>query len=254
MSYQNNRFSKIVNSRMIFRPMGMFLSSFMLMMGLSFASAQMMAALEAGPIWSNDDAQDKCAALADESNGDWTGQWWTTVEGAMSVCEINLNFVEKALAIEAGPIWNNDDAQGKCADVAAQTHGTWQGVWWTTVEGEMSVCEIHVSLISPALEAGPIWDQADADDKCPALAASSYGQWTGQWWTTVEGAMSVCEISYQQAAIEAGPIWNNDDAQGKCPVVASDNQGKWNGQWWTTVEGQMSVCSIVGYWLDEFIE
>ncbi|MEZ4606768.1 MAG: mannan-binding lectin [Deinococcales bacterium] len=247
MFYQDNQVSY---SGKAFRRIGTYLSSLFLLAALSLSFAQMTAALEAGPIWSNDDAQGKCTELAAKSNGTWTGQWWTTVEGAMSVCEISLNFPEEKMAIEAGPIWSNDDAQGKCADVAARAHGTWQGQWWTTVEGQMSVCELHVSLISPALEAGPIWDQADADNKCPGLATETGGQWTGQWWTTVEGAMSVCQISYQQAVIEAGPIWSNDDAQSKCPAVASDNSGSWNGQWWTTVEGQMSVCVVIGYWLD----
>lgn len=45
-----------------------------------------------------------------------------------------------------------------------------------------------------AVEAGPIWNQADANEKCPLIAAQNNGTWTGQWWTTVQGRMSVCEI------------------------------------------------------------
>lgn len=45
-----------------------------------------------------------------------------------------------------------------------------------------------------AVEAGPIWNQADANKKCPRIAAQNNGTWTGQWWTTVQGRMSVCEI------------------------------------------------------------
>jgi hypothetical protein len=43
------------------------------------------------------------------------------------------------------------------------------------------------------IEAGPIWHQQDAQDKCPRLCEFRSGKWTGQWRTTIEGRMSVCE-------------------------------------------------------------
>tara|TARA_R110000772_G_scaffold49100_1_gene112210 strand:+ start:3119 stop:3970 length:852 start_codon:yes stop_codon:yes gene_type:complete len=46
------------------------------------------------------------------------------------------------------------------------------------------------------VNAGPIWNQQDAETKCPAVAASQSGKWTGQWRTTVQGKMSVCEIEF----------------------------------------------------------
>jgi hypothetical protein len=46
------------------------------------------------------------------------------------------------------------------------------------------------------VNAGPIWNQRDAESKCPAVAAAQGGQWTGQWRTTVKGKMSVCEIRF----------------------------------------------------------
>lgn len=45
------------------------------------------------------------------------------------------------------------------------------------------------------VEAGPIWDQADANLKCPAVCAAP-ARWTGQWWTTIQGRMSVCECEW----------------------------------------------------------
>lgn len=47
------------------------------------------------------------------------------------------------------------------------------------------------------VEAGPIWNQADAERKCRAKAAELRGEWTGQWHTTVVGRMSVCEIRFR---------------------------------------------------------
>lgn len=102
-----------------------------------------------------------------------------------------------------------------------------------------------------AVEAGPIWSNADAQTKCPALAKANGGTWNGQWRTTVPGRMSVCEITlkpsngkYVIETIEAGPIWSQMDAEKKCPAVAKSNGGSWNGQWRTTVPGRMSVCEI----------
>ena len=41
--------------------------------------------------------------------------------------------------IEAGPIWNDEDAQQKCPDVCEE-HGGWNGQWKTIIPGKMSVC------------------------------------------------------------------------------------------------------------------
>jgi hypothetical protein len=46
------------------------------------------------------------------------------------------------------------------------------------------------------VNAGPIWSQQDAQTKCPVAAYAVNGRWTGQWRTTREGQMSVCEIAY----------------------------------------------------------
>ncbi len=42
--------------------------------------------------------------------------------------------------VNAGPIWNNADAQGKCPTVCTNAAGTWNGQWTTTVPGSQSVC------------------------------------------------------------------------------------------------------------------
>ncbi len=47
--------------------------------------------IEAGPIWSQSDAEKKCAEVAKKNAGTWNGQWRTTVPGSMSVCEIRLS-------------------------------------------------------------------------------------------------------------------------------------------------------------------
>lgn len=102
-----------------------------------------------------------------------------------------------------------------------------------------------------SVEAGPIWNQSDAERKCPEVAKANGGAWNGQWRTTVPGRMSVCELRLSPSkeirlveSIEAGPIWSKSDAAKKCPEVAQANGGTWNGQWRTTVPGKMSVCEV----------
>lgn len=44
---------------------------------------------EVSQIWSQTEANEKCGQVAAQHNGTWTGQWWTTIPGSTSVCEIN---------------------------------------------------------------------------------------------------------------------------------------------------------------------
>ena len=41
------------------------------------------------------------------------------------------------------------------------------------------------------VNAGPIWNQADANNTCPRTCAAPR-KWNGQWRTTVPNKMSVC--------------------------------------------------------------
>ena len=111
-----------------------------------------------------------------------------------------------------------------------------------------AIC-LTCATVTPALaqrqiEAGPIWNQAHADQVCPAVAHAHGGRWTGQWRTTVQGRMSVCEVRANPRAVESGPIWNQAHADQVCPAVAQSHGARWTGQWWTTVQGRMSVCEI----------
>ena len=44
-------------------------------------------------------------------------------------------------------------------------------------------------------EAGPIWNQDHAEEVCPELCQELGDTWTGHWWTTQWGEMSVCQRS-----------------------------------------------------------
>lgn len=45
------------------------------------------------------------------------------------------------------------------------------------------------------IEAGPIWNDGDANQKCPSVCRKANLGWTGQWRTTQEGSMSVCSCA-----------------------------------------------------------
>lgn len=152
--------------------------------------------------------------------------------------------------VEVPFLWSRTDAEDVCPKAAADAHGRWTGHWRIETPGKTSICEI-ADIRPPAsrdIPAGPIWNQTDAETKCPRIATEVGGQWTGHWKTTVLGEMSVCNITDKPSArvrnVDAGPIWNQADAEQKCPVVAYAVHGRWTGQWVTTEQGRMSVCEI----------
>lgn len=125
--------------------------------------------------------------------------------------------------VEVGPIWNQADAERKCRNKARELRGEWNGQWRTTAQGRMSVCSIDSKRggggrddrddrddrgngdnrgnrndgVIRDIEVGPIWNQADAETKCRIKGRDMRGEWTGQWRTTVQGRMSVCEIRFR---------------------------------------------------------
>ena len=108
--------------------------------------------------------------------------------------------------IEAGPIWNRADGREKCPQVCSDDtqnseEVTWTGSWWTTTWNKMSVCLCERKMIrlkNYTVEAGPIWSNKHAQKRCPAVCPSVRSRWTGHWWTTVWGRMSVCQCQEEE--------------------------------------------------------
>lgn len=63
-----------------------------------------------------------------------------SVEAAQPTETLVLFQINKNFDAEAGPIWNNPDAQAKCPAVCSGYTSQWNGQWTTTVPGQMSVC------------------------------------------------------------------------------------------------------------------
>ncbi len=117
----------------------------------------------AGPIFSNAEAPEPCQAACRAHGSEWNGQWTTTVEGQMSVCGCRCpadgaavdqpehilntpiptdegNYACLGGDVTAGPIWNTEDAKGKCEVACGTYFSKWNGQWTTISAGKMSVC------------------------------------------------------------------------------------------------------------------
>jgi rubredoxin len=96
----------------------------------------------AGPIWNNLDAQRKCPSVCGAEK--WDGNWRTTEAGKASVCSCSRKGSASAprsdrkAQVDAGPIFNNMDAQRKCPGVCGTRK--WDGNWRTTSPGR-STCD-----------------------------------------------------------------------------------------------------------------
>ncbi|WGD35955.1 mannan-binding lectin [Olleya sp. YS] len=110
-----------------------------------------------------------------------------------------------------------------------------------------------MSTFKVNIPAGPLWSNADAEEKAPKIAAAHQGKWTGQWNTVIESQMSVIEVELNvknsgpnefKTLVLAGPIWNNEAAQQLGPVIAASYGAEFTGNWNTITEGVMSVIEI----------
>ena len=86
--------------------------------------------VEAGPIWSNDHAQERCPEVLVEwmettgQKAEWKGHWMTTVEGEMSVCVLNVQGAENEMAAPH----RAEDEKAAPADAANSIVGTYKSL------------------------------------------------------------------------------------------------------------------------------
>ncbi|CAA6813295.1 MAG: Unknown protein [uncultured Thiotrichaceae bacterium] len=265
---------------------------------LRFKPAFVVKAISTGKIWSDEHAKRRCSRLAERNDGTWSGVWRDSPDGERgSVCMINVVNTDKPTRqtapvdqpttgsqfrsvrnVKAGAIWDGDHAERKCPVVAQNVKGTWTRRWSKTGPGNESVCEVRFSNLSPEptvppptqtpgntrtrnVAAGPIWDDRQAESKCPVIAANNEAKWTGNWTKTGPGNTSVCEISVvvstntTQAPVSqsnsstvrevaAGGIWDQAQANSKCPVIAANNKARWTGRWRKISVNNDAVCEI----------
>ena len=124
---------------------------------------------------------------------------WVKQEGLKSV---NISFANKT-RYQVEIFWINTTTEKLYSQLKAQEsyqQQTYQTHKWSiryqgNVIAKYTATEVenqNVRVEAVIWEAGPIWNQKDAETKCQN--ATIKGLWTGAWWTTEESKMSVCEI------------------------------------------------------------
>ena len=96
----------------------------------------------------------------------------------------------------------------------------------------VAICAFASNAFATDIQAGPIWDNGDAQLKCPAVCGAVDGSWNGNWTTTILGEMSVCgceEVCGLPALPGFVSIGFNRDIQVQCPVACEVANGTWNG-------------------------
>ena len=256
--------------------------------------------IAAGRIWSDSHANQRCTDLAKINKGTWTGKYST--QNSKSTCQMKVA-IQKAppAAVKPQPVATNNRkrknvrevtagrlnnqwrATQKCQKIAEQTNGTWTGDWTKSTPSKEGTCQIRFKKtavkapVTPApatngvvkeANAGPIWDQAHANRKCPIIAKNNKGQWTGNWRKVGANNMSVCQIRVSATSatetvyvplpkptpaapvsnnvreVPAGPIWDQAQANTKCQLIAANNKGVWTGQWRKIGPNHNSLCSV----------
>ncbi|MCX5742570.1 MAG: mannan-binding lectin [Proteobacteria bacterium] len=108
-----------------------------------------------------------------------------------------------------------------------------------------------------AVNAGPIFDQAEAQVKCPTVCQAP-SRWNGGWRTIKATVMSQCDCVDPLPAAPPPPhpaklkvrpvvteaIWSNSDAKEKCAKVCTAPL-TWAGGWRTIKRNQTSECDCL---------
>ena len=93
-------------------------------------------------------------------------------------------------------------------------------------------CAFAANAFATDIQAGPIWDNSDAQLKCPVTCETVGGNWNGNWTTTVWNEMSVCGCE-DVCGLPPLPgfvsIGFNRDIQVQCPVACEVANGTWTG-------------------------
>ena len=94
------------------------------------------------------------------------------------------------------------------------------------------------------VKAGPLYNQFDANQKCPNVC-NWYGGWNGNWNTISWATMSVCGCNSGLASDNpydknAGPISTDAEAAVRC-VSPCQYYGGWAGIW-RSITTVMAVC------------
>ncbi len=104
---------------------------------------------------------------------------------------------------------------------------------------------------------GTIWNQQDANRKCPLICKHEQGAWTGRWQTLQGSMTSTCQChhlhqtnNFQNSRciklnIATGPIWHDYNARNICPRVCHHVWAQWTGQWQKATKNLRANCECL---------
>jgi hypothetical protein len=106
-------------------------------------------------------------------------------------------------------------------------------------------CAVAMSLAARAavveIEAGPLWNNMDAQNKCPNVCSQRGAEkWTGEWRTTQMGRMSVCSCDFRGPGPQGGSRPGAVAVQNACSVGGT---AKCPGCSVSCEPGRAPVCS-----------
>ena len=93
-------------------------------------------------------------------------------------------------------------ADGRCLESDGDEAQTWD--CRSGSRQQWSIELLDAPAVTREVEAGPIWNKADAAQKCPATCGPA--RWTGAWHTTVQGRMSVCTCAWDARPAAIQPV------------------------------------------------
>lgn len=108
----------------------------------------------------------------------------------------------RAADVEAGPIWNNDDANGKCPGVCQAVGATWSGQWRTTVPNRMSVCGCDAPMAPPPPPQQTMAPPPAQGGFIPMVGSCRGPGWNQGGWPSAQGYRTPAEC---RAVCESTP-------------------------------------------------
>lgn len=109
-------------------------------------------------------------------------------------------YMESFTTKNDGPISQQELVESECKVRCSEEGGVWSGYWNSKGDGN-SVCQCFKLQKFSTVNDDPIWDNGDANNKCPERCSNEEGSWTGGWWTTTYGKNSVCECTKKSISV-----------------------------------------------------
>jgi len=217
----------------------MFFAAMFFAFGLPFSAAQAAETVEAGPIWNQQDAEKKCPSVC-EKRGGWTGHWWTTVQGKMSVCQCKGTSSPAAIGIPAKGVyfklqnlqsksWIYSNSDGRFNHYRG---GTYSDQYWTMIPGTGR----YQGYFKLENAQSKRWIYSNSDGRFNHYRG---GDFSDQYWKIVEGQGT--RQGYFKLENYQSKKWIYSNSDGR---FSHYRGGDYDDQYWTFIYKAQCVTDI----------